>query len=213
MKMYLIWEPSNHGEKARIAAKYGKVSSPTASQSPSRVVFSPPLYLDLHPILYTPFANAPAEQCPTSRKCKLHNTIVPTHDPLHSLGGRPRNLVINIPHLSPPRKAYNLAVKATPRIPKSPSSLKRQPKAKKPPRKTIVSSSEEDFNSASSRDESDSKTKEATPNSQKSGHSEFRVMKHDHVLSPGPSYKHVLHAEPLLEHVQPRPISCEECKQ
>ena len=26
--MYPTWEPSEHGEKAKIAAKYGKVSSP-----------------------------------------------------------------------------------------------------------------------------------------------------------------------------------------
>ena len=60
-KMYPPWEPSNHGEKSRIAVKYGNVSSPTASQSPSPDVVPPPLYLDPHPVLYTIFANVPAK--------------------------------------------------------------------------------------------------------------------------------------------------------
>ena len=58
LKTYPTWEPSNHGEKSRIAAKYGKVSSPTTSHSPSPVVVPPPIYLDHHPVLYTPFSNA-----------------------------------------------------------------------------------------------------------------------------------------------------------
>ena len=91
LKMYPIWEPSNYGEKSRIAVKYGKVSSPTTSQSSFPVVVPPPLYLDPHPILYTPFAEALAKQCPTTRKRKLQNIVVPTQDHLHSVGGRPHN--------------------------------------------------------------------------------------------------------------------------
>ena len=77
------------------------MSLPTALQSPSHVVFLPPLDLDPHLILYTPFANAPVEQCPTSRKRKLLNIVLPTHAPLHSIGGTPRNLAIDIPTYHP----------------------------------------------------------------------------------------------------------------
>ena len=44
--MYPTWEPNEHGEKTRIAAKYGKVSSlPRASTAPLKGLPSP---LDLN---------------------------------------------------------------------------------------------------------------------------------------------------------------------
>ena len=43
LKMYPTWEPNNHGEKQRIAAIYGNVSSPNASHSQSLTSFPPPL--------------------------------------------------------------------------------------------------------------------------------------------------------------------------
>jgi hypothetical protein len=168
LKMYPTWEPSDHKEKARIAAKYGKVSSPTASQFPSLVVFPPPLELDAVPVCSTTFAIIPAEQH-YSRKRKVQNSVLSMKAPLHS---------------------------------KSPPSSKCQLKVKKqPPRRVIISSSEEDLDLASSCSESESTTKEATPNSQKNGHVEFCVMKHDHVLCAQSLYKYDLHAQDPHEHV------------
>ena len=45
LKMYPTWEPSEHGEKARIALKYGKVSSPTTHTAPQSQKIPPPLDL------------------------------------------------------------------------------------------------------------------------------------------------------------------------
>ena len=198
LKMYPTWEPSNHREKVRIAAKYGKVSSPTVPQFPSLAVFPPPLELDALPVCSTKLTIDSAEQYPTSRKRKLQNSVLPTKAPLHSLGGRPCNLAIGIPYLSPSSKAQNLAVNATSKISKSTPPSKCRLKAKKQPsRRAIISSSEEDLNSAGLRSESESTTKEATPNSQKSGHGEFCVVKHEHGLCAQSSYKHVLRAQNL----------------
>ena len=70
-----------------------------------------------------------------------------------------------------------------------------------PSHRTILSSSEEELNSGTSPSESNSTSKEATPNSQNSregsGHGEFRVVKHDHGHRAAPS--------PLREeHIQPQ---------
>ena len=45
--MYPTWDPSEHGEKARIAAKYGKVSSSPRASTASLKGLPPPLDLDL----------------------------------------------------------------------------------------------------------------------------------------------------------------------
>ena len=213
LKMYPTWEPSNHEEKVRILTKYENVSLPTASQSPSFAIFPPPLELDVLPVCSTTLATVPVEQRPTSRKRKLQNNVLPTETPFNSVSGRARNLVIDIAHLSPPRKAQNLGVKATEKISKSPPSSECGLNANKQPSRVIISSSAEDLNSASSHSEFESTTEEATPNSQKNGFGEFCVVKHDHVFCVQPSHEDVIHAQHLLELVQPRFLSREECKQ
>ena len=122
-------------------------------------------------------------------------------------GGQTSQLVNWHSPLITPRRVYNLVVKAAPKIPRSPSFSRCWPKAKKPPRKTIVSSSSKYLNSGSLHEELVSATKVATPDSKKSGHTEFRVVKHDHVISKQPSQEHVLHAmvphEPVLHALVP----------
>ena len=60
--MYPTWEPSNHGEKGRIAAKYANIASPTTSQTPPLAVFPPPLDLDALLVGITTLAIVPNEQ-------------------------------------------------------------------------------------------------------------------------------------------------------
>lgn len=60
--MYSIWEPSNHGEKARIVAKFGKVVSLTTS---SLTILPPPLDLDAQPVSNKSFAIVRVEHGPS----------------------------------------------------------------------------------------------------------------------------------------------------
>lgn len=199
LKMYPTWEPSNHGEKHRIAAKFGKASSPHGSHSQSPSTFPPPLELDSNAGGSASLGTANAEHGAPSRKRKL-----PARAPLPVSGGRTRTLTVDIPSSSPlPR---NLATKAAPKPPRSPSSPrrpKRRSNKKLPPRRTIISSSEEDLDSGTSPSESES-SKDDTPESQNtadnsgqnSGHGQFRVVTHasGHRAQPSPMRE---------EHIQP----------
>lgn len=153
------------------------------SQSPSTI--PPPLELDANPVSSTLFATIAEEQCPPPRKRKLS-----TNMPVHSKAGGTRKIVGDIPPLPPPRRAQILAVRAPPKMPKLPSSRRRQHKAKTPPHRAIIFSSKEELSSATSCNDSESDTKESTPESHNSDVGVFRVVKHDHVL----------HAQPLPTH-------------
>lgn len=178
LKMYPTWEPSNHGEKQRIVVKYRKASSPNAARSQSPSAFPPPLDLGgasgsaLVPV--PELAAVPAEQGTGSRKRKL-----PTRTAAPPVAGRTRTPSVEVLPSSPPRKAYNLAVKAAPKVPKSPTCSRQRTKTNKPARRTIIVSSEEELTSGNSRSESDSSSADGTPDSQQSGDKDFRVVKHD----------------------------------
>lgn len=179
LKMYPTWEPSNHGEKHRIALKYGKQSSPHGSHSHSPSTFPPPLDLDAGPLNSPVLESVTAEHGNTSRKRKLQ-----TRSAVPPVAGRTRNIAPDHPPAEPPRR--NLATKAAPKPPRSPSETRRRrpkPKPKPaPPRIAIISSSEEELSSNSSPSESNSTSKGATPGSQNTGDGQFRVVKHETVL-------------------------------
>jgi hypothetical protein len=69
-----------------------------------------------------------------------------------------------------------------------------------------MSSSEEELNSATSPSESDSTSKDATPNSQNSGqnsgHGQFRVVKHAHGHRAQPSPLREEHIQPQEQHAE-----------
>lgn len=191
LKMYPTWEPSNHGEKQRIAAKYGKASSPHASHSPSPASFPPAL--DLGGGSSTALATVPAEQGTASRKRKL-----PTRTAAPPSAGRTRTTTAEIPPPSPPRKTHNLAVKAAT---KSPTCSRQQPKSKKPPRRTVIISSEEELSSDTSRSEEEESTSKETT-SQNSADGDFRVVKHDR-LQPTPPRPREIDLSPLRKVPEP----------
>ena len=68
LKMYPTWEPSEHGEKARIAAKYGKASSPPLSGVPGSTPLPPPLQLEPTISRKRTLTVKPAEQDPRKKK-------------------------------------------------------------------------------------------------------------------------------------------------
>ena len=107
--MYPTWEPSNQGEKSRIVAKYGKVALSTTSQAPPPAIFPPPLDLDAIHVGSITLNIVPTKHGPPFRKRKLQMKA-----PHHSLGSRLCNLSIDIPPFSPPCKAQNLGMKASP---------------------------------------------------------------------------------------------------
>ena len=160
-KMYPTWEPSNHGEKHMIANKYRKVLSPHGSHSQSPSTVPPPLELESNPGGSASLATANAEHGVPSKKRKL-----PARAPVPINGGRTCTLSVDIPPSSPPRKVYNIAVKAAPTTPRSPSSSMQRPKNKILPHRSIISSSEKDRDSGTSTSESESTSKDATPNLQ-----------------------------------------------
>ena len=190
LKMYPTWEPSNHGEKHRIANKYGKATSPhgSGSQTPSNL--PPPLDLDAHTIYSPAVASVPAEQCPTNRKRKLPAKVVVRAKAVRS---KDRDM----PPLPQPRPPQNLAVKAPPKRPKSPSSKRRRhkAKAKTPPRRVYISSSDEETSSAISCSESESDSEESTPKLRNPPHGVFRVVKHDQVLPAQPVQDDIIQAQ------------------
>jgi hypothetical protein len=194
LKMYPTWEPSNHGEKQRIAAKFGKQSSPHGSHSHSPSQFPPPLELDANPINNPALEVVPAEHGITSRKRKL-----PTRNAVPPICSRTRNNALAHPPASPHRRTYNLAVKATPKPPRSPSHSRRRPKAKRVPRIAIISSTEEELSSSDSPSGSNSTSKDATPRSQNTGDGQFRVVKHENVPQGGnsPTKEVSVQAQPL----------------
>ncbi len=184
LKMYPTWEPSNHGEKQRIALKYGKASSPTAGHSQSPSGFPPPLDLGgssgsaLVPVpRSTPvpaLASDPAEHGTVSRKRKL-----PTRTAAPPVAARTRTPAVEVPPSSPPRNRQNLAVRAPPKAPKSPTCSRQRTKTMKPARRIVIVSSEEEQNSGNSSSESDSSSAATATNSQRSEDGSFRVVKHD----------------------------------
>lgn len=76
--MYPTWEPSEHGEKARIATKYGKVSSPPHSSVASHKDLPTLFDLDVQPSRKRTLLMNHAEHEPTSEKTvpniEGHNT-------------------------------------------------------------------------------------------------------------------------------------------
>ena len=174
LKMYPTWEPSEHGEKARIATKFGKVSSPPHSSVASHKELPPPLDLDVQPFRKRTLLVKYAEHEPPLKKRsqKIKDTT--------------RHLVV----LRPPSKtkdplARALAKVDVPKFSMSPPPSRRKMKATRPPQPQPVSS-EEHVDPFSSHSEARSGIKERNSNSPTVTPSieevEFRVASHIYVL-------------------------------
>jgi hypothetical protein len=86
-----------------IATKYEKIAMSTTSQVPPPAIFSPPLDFDALHLGSRKLPIVHAKHGPSSRKHKLQMNVS-----LHSLGGKPYNLSIDIPPFSPPCKTQTL---------------------------------------------------------------------------------------------------------
>ena len=172
LKMYPTWEPSEHGEKARIAAKYGKVSSPPNSSVASPIDLPPVLDLDAKPSRKRALNRVSAEHSPPPKKRKVSVRVagqLPVTMPLPTMA---KDIMV-----LPSKFPNNIAL--------SPPVPRRKLKAQKPTFQHTAHGTEERVPIPRSHSEARSSTKEQTmdaaqiPSPMEA--SAFRVMKHSHV--------------------------------
>ena len=135
LKMYPTWEPSEHGEKARIAEKYGKVSSPPPSSVASPTEQPSFLELEAKPSRKRTLAIKSSGLSPPTKKRILSVKVPAFEHPRRHLPKKSEDCELSLP--------CQLDTKDTERAPMSPPAPRRKSKPKRPPLQLKPASSEE----------------------------------------------------------------------